>query len=158
MSTIHVLAYAFAIGVIAGLRAMTAPAVTCWAARLQWLNFAGTRLAFLGSAITAYIFAALAIAEIINDKLPKTPSRLAPPSLLIRMVMGGFCGAAFCVAGGASVVLGVLLGALGGLAGAFAGYHVRKRLVKAFHAPDLIIALLEDLVAVGGGFLLAFRI
>ena len=81
--SIYVLA--FLIGVIAGLRALTAPAVVSWAARLGWLHLEGTWLAFLGSAITPYIFSALAIGEMINDKLPKTPSRKTPVSFGARI-------------------------------------------------------------------------
>jgi uncharacterized membrane protein len=60
-----------------------------------------------------------------------------------------------CISAAVSPLLGALLGAVGGVAGAFAGYHYRRRLVAM--APDLVLALLEDLVAVGGGFLLVSR-
>ena len=40
---------AILIGVIAGLRAMTAPAAVAWAAWLGWFSLAGTPLAFLGT-------------------------------------------------------------------------------------------------------------
>ena len=66
------------IGVIAGLRAMTAPAAVSWAARLGWLNLAPTGLAFLGYAYTPWIFTALALAELVTDQLPTTPSRTVP--------------------------------------------------------------------------------
>src|SRR6202049_5060308 len=85
---------AFLIGVIAGLRSMTAPAVVSWAARLGWLHVENTGLAFLGFAFTPYILSALAIGELINDKLPKTPSRKEPAPFAARVVMGAFCGAA----------------------------------------------------------------
>lgn len=65
---------AFLIGVVAGLRSMTAPAVVSWAARLGWLHLEGSPLAFLGAAVTPYILSVLAIGELINDKLPKTPA------------------------------------------------------------------------------------
>src|SRR5262249_4096336 len=68
---------AFLIGLVAGLRAMTAPAAVSWAARLGWLNLHGTPLAFLGAAVTPWIFTVAAIGEIVNDKLPKTGSRMA---------------------------------------------------------------------------------
>ena len=42
------LAAAFLIGVVAGLRALTAPAAVSWAAHLGWLKLEGTWLAFLG--------------------------------------------------------------------------------------------------------------
>jgi hypothetical protein len=38
----------FSIGIIAGLRSLTAPAVVSWAARLGWLNLSGSWLSFLG--------------------------------------------------------------------------------------------------------------
>ena len=41
------------IGVIAGLRTMTAPAAVSWAARLGWLELGQTNLAFLGYALPA---------------------------------------------------------------------------------------------------------
>jgi uncharacterized membrane protein len=45
-----------------------------------------------------------------------------------------------------------MLGGLGGIAGAFAGYAYRRRF--SLTVPDLLLALLEDLIAVGGGLLL----
>ena len=49
-------------------------------------------------------------------------------------------------------LFGAGLGGLGGVAGAFAGYNYRRRLSSM--VPDMLLALIEDLVAVGGGFLL----
>jgi uncharacterized membrane protein len=46
---------------------------------------------------------------------------------------------------------------VGGVAGGFGGYQVRVRLVKALKVPDLVIALLEDAVAIGGGLLIVTR-
>src|SRR4051794_9816432 len=51
-NTMSIYLLALLIGVVAGLRAMTAPAVTSWAARLGWLNLTGTPLAFLNFAYT----------------------------------------------------------------------------------------------------------
>ena len=89
-----ILALAFLIGVIAGLRALTAPAVVSWGAHTRWISLAGTPLAFLGSAITFGILALLALAEIGNDKRPTTPSRKIPPQFITRIVTGSFSGAA----------------------------------------------------------------
>ena len=46
---------AFLIGVIAGLRALTAPAAVSWAARLGWIHLENTGLAFMGCAFTPWI-------------------------------------------------------------------------------------------------------
>ena len=85
---------AFLIGVVAGLRAMTAPAVVSWAACLGWLHLENTSLAFLRYTASPYILSALAIGELVADKLPKTPSRKAPPGFAARLVTGALCGAA----------------------------------------------------------------
>jgi uncharacterized membrane protein len=152
------LALAFGIGVIAGLRALTAPTAVAWAGHLHWLNLAGTHLAFMGSIVTVVIFTLAAIGEIVNDKLPKTPPRTALPSVIIRMVMGALAGATLSVGFGGSLGLGALCGAIGALAGTYLGYFVRMSVVKALHSPDFVIALLEDAIAVGGGFFLASRL
>ena len=43
---------------------------------------------------------------------------------------------------------------IGAVAGTFGGYEFRVRLVKAIGGKDLPIALLEDLIAVGGAILI----
>ena len=157
MNSNLVLALAFLIGVVAGLRAMTAPAVTCWAAHLGWINLNGSHLAWMASIIAVAIFTLAAIGELVNDKLPKTGPRTAPPSIAIRCVMGGLCGAALAIAGGQGWVLGVVLGIVGTLAGTFGGYQVRHQIVSGLKIKDLPIALIEDVIAVGGGLLVVSR-
>ena len=154
MDTALVLGIAFAIGVVTGLRSFTAPAVVSWAAHLGWINVQDTWAAFLGSTAAVYIFTALALAELVGDKLPKTPSRKTPGPFGARIVLGAACGAALCVAARQSSVIGAVLGGLGGVAGTLGGYSARTRSVAALKAPDFVIALIEDAIAVGGGFLL----
>jgi uncharacterized membrane protein len=151
--SIYVLA--FLIGVVAGLRALTAPAVVSWAARLGWLHLENTWLAFLGFEFTPYILSALAIGELINDKLPKTPSRKAPPAFAARIVMGAICGAALGVSSQA-LIGGLLAGVLGAIAGTLGGYEARMRAARAV-GKDLPIALLEDAIAVCGAFWIVSR-
>jgi uncharacterized membrane protein len=98
--------------------------------------------------------AVAATVELVIDKLPRTPNRTAPFGLGARILLGGLSGAAICIIGNQSVALGAVLGGLGGIAGAFAGYRVRTGLVKKLHVPDYVIALMEDVVAIGGAFLL----
>lgn len=156
MNTSTVLVLAFAIGVIAGLRSMTAPAVVSWAAHWKWLDLQSSHLAFLGSTAAVYILTAAAIVELVVDKLPKTPRRTDALGLVARFVLGGLSGAALCAAN-QTLVLGALLGGVGGVAGGFGGYAVRTRLIKTRKVPDLVVALLEDAVAIGGGLFLVSR-
>jgi uncharacterized membrane protein len=140
---------AICIGIVAGLRTLTAPALVSWAAHLGWLNLQGTPLAFMGSTIAVAIFTLAALVEYVADTLPKTPARTAPPSLIVRLVTGGLSGACLGVSGGASLLIGAVLGAVGAVIGAFGGYHARKGLVNALKVKDIFIAIPEDLVAIG---------
>lgn len=149
---------AFSIGVVAGLRSLTAPAVVAWAAYLGWLNLHGSPLAFMGSMWAVAIFSILALVEFVTDQLPTTPARTTAVPLTARIVMGALTGACLGGAGGSSLWLSALLGAIGGIAGAFAGYQARVGLVRALRAPDFAVAVPEDLVAICLGLLIASRL
>jgi uncharacterized membrane protein len=157
MSSGLVLLLALGIGIVAGLRSLTAPAVVAWAAHIGWINLHGSPLAFMGSAWAVGIFTVLALVEFVTDQLPSTPSRTAPVGLSARIVTGALTGACLAVAGGAAVWQGALAGALGGIAGAFGGYQARVGLVRTLRVPDFTIAIPEDLVAIGLGLLLVSR-
>jgi uncharacterized membrane protein len=158
MNSSIVFLLAFLIGVVSGLRALTAPAVVSWAAHRGWLNLHATSLSFMGSVAAVAIFTVLAIGELVGDKLPAAPARTAPLGLSARFCLGGLSGASVALAGGQSIVFGAILGAMGGIAGAFGGYQVRMRVVKALHVPDYYIAVLEDAVAIAGGLFLVSRL
>ena len=149
-------ALAFLIGIAAGLRALTPAAFVCWAARLGWLKLQGTPLAFLGHAVTPWIFTIAAIGELINDKLPKAGSRKAPPAFIARIVVGALCGAAIGATAGA-LAGGLILGAIGAIVGTFGGYEFRARLARAA-GRDLPIALLEDAIAIALSFWVVTRL
>jgi uncharacterized membrane protein len=150
------LLFAFLIGLFAGLRSLTAPATTAWAAHLGWLKLERP-LSLIGSVPAVVILTALAVAELVADKLPKTPNRTSPPGLIARIVMGGVTGACVAAAGAQSALLGALLGAVGGIVGCFGGYQARTRLVKALGRPDIYIALVEDMVAIAGSLWVVSR-
>ncbi len=140
------------IGVIAGLRAMTAPAAVSWAAYLGWLPLGGTPLAFLGHVAAPYILTALAIGELITDQLPKTPSRKVPVQFGTRIVSGGLAGAAVGAPGG-MLVAGLVTGAVGAVIGTLGGAAGRARLAQSL-GRDLPAALIEDAIAIIGAVLI----
>lgn len=144
----YILGFAFGIGVVAGLRALTAPAAVAWAAHLGWLHLSDSPLAFMASIWAVILFSALAIFEFVGDLLPKTPKRTAPAPLAARIISGGLCGACVCASANQSLFIGAALGAIGAVAGAFAGYELRKRLVSGLSVKDIFIALPEDLIAI----------
>ena len=94
MTPTLVLLLAFLIGVVCGLRSLTAPAVMAWAAHRGWIELGHTRLHFLGSLAAVAVFTVGAVVELVSDKLPKAPNRTAPVGLIARIVLGALCGAA----------------------------------------------------------------
>lgn len=145
------LVVALLIGIVAGLRAMTAPAVVSWAASLGVLPLVGTPLAFLGWRFTPWIVSLLAIGELVTDQLPGTPSRKVPLQFGTRIVMGGLCGAAVGMGGGLWVAA-MVAGALGAVLGTYGGAAARAAMARRF-GRDLPAALLEDAAAIGLGVL-----
>lgn len=148
---------AFSIGIVAGLRSLTAPAVVAWATYLGWINLSTTRLSFMGTGWAVGILTVLALIELVADQLPTTPARTSAFPLVARLVTGSFTGACIAAAGAALLWLGALAGATGAVLGAFAGYRARVGLVRGLHLPDLSIAIPEDLLAIGLGLLVVSR-
>jgi len=140
------------IGIIAGLRSMTAPAAVSWAARLGWLKLEPTGLAFLGAAATPWILTVFALGELVADQLPSTPSRTVPVAFGGRILSGGLSGAAIG-AGSGSLVTGLISGVLGAVIGTLGGRAARAQLAASF-GKDRPAALIEDAVAIGGAFLI----
>ncbi len=127
---------ALLLGIIAGLRTATAPAVL-WLVRHR--------------STAAYVLGALALVELFGDLHPKAPPRTAATGLIARIISGAFCGwaaTAATAAAGAPVVVGTLLGVAGALGGAYGGLAVRTRAITAIGRVPA--ALLEDAIAIFG--------
>jgi uncharacterized membrane protein len=90
---------AFLIGAASGLRALIGLAAVSWAVHFGFLPLDHTWLAFLGYTFTLYILTLMAIGELVNDKLPKTPSRLIPPQSITRIVTSALCGLSIGLSG-----------------------------------------------------------
>ena len=144
--------FALLIGIVAGSRTFTAPAAASWAAHLGRLDLGGTWLAFMGFAWTPWVFTALALAELVVDQLPTTPSRLVPMQFSARLVSGAVSGASVVGATG-SIVGGALVGILGAVIGTFGFHALRTKLAAAF-GRDTPAAFIEDALAIGGAFLI----
>jgi uncharacterized membrane protein len=122
----------FLLGVAAGLRTFTAPAVL-------WLMRHG--------GVWAIVLAILAIGEYAGDLYPKAPARTSPPGLIARIASGAVVGWSLAVTSGAPGIAGALIALIGVALGTYGGLAVRLRMIAAFGA--LPAALLEDVVAIG---------
>jgi uncharacterized membrane protein len=131
----------FGMGFVAGLRSMSAPAVS---------------LAATGSPL-ALPAGILAAGELLADKLPIMPSRLEPPGLGARMLSGAYCAFVLADAFDGDIGCGLSNGILGALTGAWAGYHLRRKLDESTPVPDIILGLAEDVVALSAAYVLAQR-
>jgi uncharacterized membrane protein len=143
---------ALLIGIVAGLRTMTAPTAISWAAWSGRLTLDDSWLAFLGYSWTPWIFTLLALAEFVADQLPSTPSRTVPMQFGARLLSGALCGAAIGTPHGA-MFAGLLAGVVGAVIGTFGGHAYRLRLAAAFKR-DLPAALIEDAIAIGAAWVI----
>ena len=142
---------ALALGAVTGLRTMAAPTAVSIAARMGWLALDGTWLAWLGYTWTPWILGIFAIAELIVDQLPTTPSRTTPMQFTARVLAGSLAGAAIGATLG-SLAGGIIAGVIGAVIGTLGGYALRVRLARAF-GRDLPAAFIEDAVAYVGAAL-----
>jgi uncharacterized membrane protein len=136
------------LGVVTGMRTMTAMAVLCWFAYRGDLPLDDTWAFWAAKLVTAVVFTVLALGEYIVDKLPKTPNRTAPGPLLARIVFGGLVGAIVAAGLNGSEFEGVILGVGGALIGAFGGFLIRREVVLRLGCKDWPVALVEDASAI----------
>lgn len=145
---VFVVLVAFLIGGIAGLRAMTAPAAVAWAAHLGKLDLSEIGVDLSAHPWVVWVLTALAIGELVSDKLPSTASRKVPIQFGTRIFMGGLCGVALA-ASADLLIVGAIAGAVGAVVGTLAGAAGRGRLAAAL-GRDLPAALVEDALAIVG--------
>lgn len=126
---------ALGLGAICGLRTMMGPALIADAAP------PGLKL----------ILRLMALGELIVDKLPKTPNRIAPGPLAGRAFSGAVVGYFVCRETKVAPWLGAILGGCAAVGGAYGGYYGRKALVERLRLPDAVVAVAEDALAVGIG-------
>jgi len=94
----------------------------------------------------------LGIAELVIDKLPGAPDRIAKGGPAFRVAAGAVCGAAIYQAGGKKAVTGVVTGSIAAVASTYIFFHLRKTLCKKTGIRDPFIGAAEDVLAIAGGF------
>lgn len=138
-------------GWVAGMRAMTAPALV--SAHLSSRPGASTEgpIGLLARNEVATGLHFLAAGEMAADKTPWIPDRISPPALAARAISGALVGAALTSEEDGDRKVGAVLGSLAAVAASFGMYHLRKNLGNSLHVPDTILGTLEDAAALGAG-------
>lgn len=142
------LATAAGLGAVTGLRSMLAVAITAreLASRRRLPRHAATAERWLARPGTWKVLTVLAAGELFVDKLPGIPDRVSPAPLSGRVLLGALLGAT--AVGPDRRPAGTFAGAAGAVAGTFAGWFLRREVVRVTMLPDPAIAIGEDAIAV----------
>ncbi len=132
----------FMLGVVTGMRTMTAIAAVCWAAWLTLLPETGWAL-WTTYLVSAIVFSVMALGEYYGDTLASTPSRKALGPALARVIFGALVGALGAKAITEPLAGGILVGVVGALIGTWGGYAVRRWGAQRV-GKDLPVALAES--------------
>jgi uncharacterized membrane protein len=144
----HPLFKAAAIGMVAGMRCMSAPAIVAENIGTKGNdNEALGPLALLGDDRVRKVLAIAAGAELIADKLPFIGQRIDAGPLTVRLISGAVCGAAVAGKNKENLLLGALTGSVAAIVAAHIFYSARKRLNQELAVGDTFLAVAEDTVA-----------
>lgn len=146
-----VLICSFGIGIVAGLRSMTAPAVVSWAGYVGRLSVAAGPFWFVATIPVVVLLTAWALFELVIDKTSKIGNRTGRVGLIFRIVTSSFSGAVVSSSAGAGLTMGIVAGLSGGLIGTYGGYYLRNACVRKTSIGDFPFAVAEDIIAIGLG-------
>jgi len=140
------------IGALAGMRSSAAPVIASQIlSHHQNKRLDRSPLKFMQSKRVSKTLMALAISEVIVDKLPSTPNRIKVAGLIGRGLSGALAGASIYKAIGGSAALGAALGGTTAIAAAFGSFYLRRNTVKKTRIFDPIIGAIEDALVIGAG-------
>lgn len=137
---------------LAGMRSMSAPAfLSHYLSRQPSSGLAGSPLRLVQKPFTAGLLKLAAAGEIVADKLPNTPDRIALPVLTGRLLSGALVGAAWYKSRHGSALGGGLLGAAVAFAATIVSYALRTGISEKSGVPIALVGVGEDALVLGGG-------
>ena len=145
---------ASALGTLTGMRSMSGP---LFGALLRTLNEdeSGPLADRLNGRKAVSLLSALALGEIVADKIPGIGDRTDPLPLLARATAGALAGAMVCGRNDTDrIAMTISAGAVAAIAGTFAAFHLRRSLTQDAGLPDAVLAVIEDALVYGSGLVL----
>jgi len=140
---------------LAGMRSMSAPAfLSHYLARNPSWFLLSSPLRMLQKPVVARGLQLAAAGEMLADKLPGTPDRIAPPVLLGRLLSGALVGAAVYKSREGSSATGAVVGGLGAVVATFVSYALRVGISKQAGWPVAAVGVGEDALVLGSGAVL----
>jgi uncharacterized membrane protein len=143
------------LGVLAGMRSMTPPALVSFYLSRNRPSVDSKLIGLLASRRSTIGLALLAAGELSADKFPQTPARTFAPALLGRIGTGALAAAALCAAKGQNRWIGATIGAVATVSATFATYYARLAVNRRL--PNVASGLLEDSLLLGAGWWLLRR-
>ncbi|MEZ2337988.1 DUF4126 family protein [Mucilaginibacter sp. RCC_168] len=140
------------LGTLAGMRTSSAPVIASHIlSHHQSKSLEQSNFKFMQSTGVANTLKVMALSELAVDKLPVTPNRIKPFSVLARSLSGALAGASIYKATGNNAFIGAVIGGSAALVSTFGSFYLRKSVVKASHLVDPIVGAIEDALVIGSG-------
>ncbi|HEY5086285.1 MAG TPA: DUF4126 family protein [Gemmatimonadaceae bacterium] len=96
----------------------------------------------------AIVLGLAALGELIADKLPRTPNRIALGPFVGRLALGALAGAALVQLGRINPWIGAACGVIGAIAGTFGMFYLRRYAGRATEISDPYLGAIEDVLAI----------
>lgn len=136
---------ALGLGAMAGMRSMSAPAFLSYRlSHEEGEEGEGSLEELMSSKASAGTLAAMAVGELVADKMPGLSTRISPPVLALRIASGAFAGATIARRHKRPVLGPALIGAAASLVSSYALYSVRRLLTQRMRVPNILVGFLED--------------
>ncbi|TXK50259.1 DUF4126 family protein [Pontibacter qinzhouensis] len=145
---------AIGMGAIAGMRAMSAPALISHQLHNKPSHLlADSPLRYLQNDWVATGLKVFAASELAGDKMPQASDRIILPSLLTRAASGALVGATVFATQKNKPLVGALVGAAAAIGATYASFYGRKAL--SAYLPDTACGVIEDIITIGAGWAIA---
>ena len=140
---------ALILGFVAGMRSIMPLAVLALTlSRRPELTPAADPVRWLTLRPLAIILGLAAIAELVGDKLPRTPNRIALGPFVGRLLLGSLAGAALVQLGKIDPWIGAACGAVGAIVGTLVMFYLRRSAGRATGIRDPYLGVVEDVLSI----------